>query len=208
MNNNKKINNLKKEVRVLKRLVAVEQKEIKNLQHFADHDFLTGLYNRRAFVDEVERILLEMKADFSKNGKRRQIIFRNLSLLFIDFDDFKRINDVYGHKNGDKFLELFGSILKESVRPMDIIGRWGGDEFVVLLLGGNKKSSEKVAKRIMHKLKYFRMKDVKGMVETTIGISMVEEKNCGKIKNVYELIEKADEAMYKAKNTKEKIVFY
>ena len=204
----RKTNNLKKEIQNLKRLVFIQQKEIKNLQHFADRDFLTGLYNRKGFLDRAERFLTEIKTERFKRGAKRKIIFKSLTLFFIDLDNFRRINNLYGHKKGDKFLKLFGEILEKAVRPIDVVGRWGGDEFVILLLGANKQNSKKAAKRILNKLSSFQMENIKEMVGATIGVSVIEAKNCQRIKSIYELIEKADEAMYKGKNTNRKIVFY
>lgn len=100
-------------------------------RHAANHDALTGLPNRRAVMAELER--------YFSLAKRSQ---RSVLVAFIDLDGFKAINDTYGHDIGDKFLIEVGRRLSDGLRADDTLGRWGGDEFVVIGLGAAPPSDE------------------------------------------------------------------
>ena len=103
---------------------------------------MTGLYNDRY-----------LSLFFDQEIKRFNRYRKPFSLLFIDIDYFKLINDQYGHLVGSKVLYLFGQALKSLVREVDLIVRYGGDEFVVLLLGTNKEIAKKVSTRICDGIK-------------------------------------------------------
>ena len=105
----KKIIELKKEILRLKNLTVEQEREIEKLKSFADYDFLTGLYNRQGFLREAERFieLLKDSEKFFKGGKeRRKFAISNFSIIFIDLDNLKKVNDKYGHKAGDKYIKL------------------------------------------------------------------------------------------------------
>lgn len=107
------------------------------LEYQASHDPLTGLYNR-AVLEKVVNAEIA-KAKFSKE---------TFSLIFIDLDNFKALNDTYGHQYGDEILKRIGEILRRNVRKNDIVARYGGDEFILLIHSKNNFEPEKVAKRI------------------------------------------------------------
>ena len=107
------------------------------LEYKASHDPLTGLYNR----DALDNIL---KAEIMKAKLSKKV----LSVIFLDLDNFKAINDSYGHQYGDEVLRKVGEILRSSVRKGDIVARYGGDEFVILLHSKTELEPEKVAERI------------------------------------------------------------
>ncbi len=94
--------------------------EYLKISKLATIDELTGLKNKREIIENLRRELAVRK-------------YRDLSIIFFDLDNFKRINDEYGHQVGDKLLSSIGKLLKSSIRPYDIIGRYGGDEFVIIL---------------------------------------------------------------------------
>jgi diguanylate cyclase (GGDEF)-like protein/PAS domain S-box-containing protein len=100
------------------------------------HDALTGLPNRELFRQRLERAAATAGSAFT-------------SVLYVDFDDFKRVNDSLGHSAGDSFLVAMAARLTESVRPQDTVGRIGGDEFVVLLEGANCPDAEVAARRVL-----------------------------------------------------------
>lgn len=106
-------------------------KELLNLDH------LTGVYNRRYLQFYLTKAIERIKRDKSP-----------LSLLFVDIDDFKRINDTYGHVTGDEVLKLVADILLKTARSADLVFRFGGDEFIVLLPGTSSSKAEKLKDRI------------------------------------------------------------
>ncbi len=103
----------------------------------ATHDPLTGLYNRRYFTDTL--------ADHIEAANRYE---RDLSLILFDLDDFKHINDNFGHEAGDDALRQFAGLLKSTVRKADIVCRYGGDEFAVILPETNKNDARKLLYRL------------------------------------------------------------
>lgn len=110
---------------------------ILSLSEQATRDWLTGLYNRRYFEETL--------SDHVESAKRYG---RELSLILFDINDFKRINDHHGHEAGDAVLKEFATLLKTTARAADIICRFGGDEFAVILPETGKEDAEHVLKRI------------------------------------------------------------
>jgi diguanylate cyclase (GGDEF)-like protein/PAS domain S-box-containing protein len=102
------------------------------LRHMADHDALTGLYNRRRFEEELDRHIA--------HGRRYGM---GGALLLLDLDDFKRVNDEFGHRAGDRVLTAVAVVLGHRLRESDIVARFGGDEFAVLMpVGGVSEATE------------------------------------------------------------------
>jgi diguanylate cyclase (GGDEF)-like protein len=119
---------------------ATERRTVeRRLRFLAEHDALTGLGNRREFEERVTEQLARAK----RYGEQA-------ALLMIDVDDFKRINDTYGHHAGDEGLRAIGGVLSESVRVMDSVARIGGDEFAVLLPYADRGTAEEVADKLRH----------------------------------------------------------
>lgn len=141
-------------------------------------DFLTGCFNRVTGKRIVERGMhMEQNKSFG-------------ACLFIDVDNFKGVNDTYGHDEGDRILINVGRILMQNMRERDIVIRFGGDEFVIWLYqADNVKAAENAAKRIL-KAAY----DEAG-TGLSIGIAMVEPGE----KNYDAVMKRADEALYQAK---------
>lgn len=106
--------------------------------HMADHDVLTGLLNRRRFQEELDRW-----------GKYALRYNRPGSLMFIDLDKFKDINDSYGHAAGDEYLLAVAELMKKVLRATDYLGRWGGDEFAVLLPETNAAAAQVVGAKVI-----------------------------------------------------------
>ena len=160
---------------------------IEDLQRQATFDYLTMIYNRgaimRRFREEIAR------------ASRQNLI---LSVVFIDIDDFKGFNDTHGHLMGDKLLADFADILKRLLRKSDIIGRYGGEEFIIITPGNDKKGGKVLAEKLLETIhcKGFMGKegDVVGL-SFSAGISSFPEDG----KSPEELIERADKAMYMAK---------
>ena len=159
------------------------------LDKMANKDVLTNLYNRKKIIEILKRELTRAKR-----------YNRPLSLLLLDIDDFKRINDTYGHNFGDEILREFARLLKMSLRKTDYAGRWGGEEFIVILPEIDKENAVKVAEKIKNlTANYFE--EIYGK-KITISIGLTEFKQLDKESIdliIHEIIEIADRALYKAK---------
>ncbi len=154
---------------------------IKQLRFLADIDSLTGFYNRR----KIEEIL-NTEIERAKRYKDP------LSVMFIDIDNFKKINDTYGHKKGDEVLQKVAQIIKKAVRKTDFVGRFGGEEFIVVLPETSPEKAFHVAQRIRKSIETANF-GVNG-ITVSIGISgLREEDDYGK------LFVRVDRAMYLAK---------
>ena len=150
------------------------------------YDFLTGLYNRETFEKEFENF---RNKDFDSN---------KVSAIFIlDLDNFKKINDTFGHGTGDIVLKETSVILKNNLRSFDIIGRLGGDEFIILIKNLNSlEEIYKIAKRLNNNLiKTYIQNNQSIDISASIGIAEIKEG-----KSLKEICEKADKALYKVKN--------
>ena len=167
--------------------VKAIHKYTKDLEYYAAHDPLTGLFNQRIFTD-----LLEYEIG---RAKRHGYKF---SLLVIDCDNFKPINDRYGHAFGDKFLQAFAEILEETKRDDDILSRYGGDEFTIILPESDINNAVTSAQRIKDKLSTFSLETPDGgkvSITSSIGVSVYPDH----ASSAKELFMIADTMMYKAK---------
>lgn len=153
----------------------------------ANFDVLTGIYNRR-YLEYLINYQLEM----SKNTKEKPI------LIFIDLDDFKAINDTYGHGAGDKALIFIAEILKMKMDSSYIFGRMAGDEFIVFIPDGNEKDSVEVIEEIRE----FYKKERIGKINLDFSYGIVQADD--EIDNLQDLVQRADEKMYEVKNIKRK----
>jgi diguanylate cyclase (GGDEF)-like protein len=153
----------------------------------ASFDPLTNLYNRRHFYN-----LAEIEFERAMRYKHP------LTLLMIDLDHFKLINDRYGHLIGDDMLQFVATLCKRNLRKIDIIGRYGGEEFIVLLPETGAEQALNLASRICGTIRDSHMPSPKGpiAVTTSIGVGVLSSSNT----SLESLIDKADHAMYMAKN--------
>ncbi len=167
----------------------IELEEInKKLTHMVAYDSLTGLFNRREFEKIVNKTLLEMKRYKS-----------NACLIIVDIDHFKNINDQYGHPVGDELLKAFSYVLKDELRDIDVIARWGGEEFIIMLHNTPAHEGVPVAERIRSTIEAnkFIIDQHEINVTASFGISQLlyEEPDW-----LYTAYQKADKALYMAKN--------
>jgi len=155
-------------------------------RELAGHDPLTQVLNRFALRNRYQAALDRA----SRHG-------RYLSLLIIDIDDFKKINDAQGHAVGDDVLRNIATILETESQDQGQVGRWGGEEFVLLLPGFQRDAAEKVAETIRHRCEITPFKSPLGNLKVTIsiGISSLE----GRAPKTAQLVTEADRALYKAK---------
>ena len=158
------------------------------LRKLALRDGLTGLYNHASFIDLFEK-------ELSKQQRSK----RSISFVMIDIDYFKKINDTYGHIVGNKVLKEFSNILLNSVRKSDIISRYGGEEFSMVLPETSKENTLLLCERIRKKIEDFKFNIANKTVKVTISMG-VFFKEVGDNKNKYEIIREADEQLYKAKS--------
>lgn len=159
----------------------------RKLQKIAEHDPLTKLYNRWALYEMARK-------EIAKTSRASL----PLSLLMIDIDHFKLINDQYGHLAGDAVLQAFGPLLSKSLRSYDIVARYGGEEFIVVLPNTTKENAVLVAEKIRKKTESTDfLSEKKQILKITISIGVASLDN--ECTNLEELIEHADSAMYLAK---------
>ena len=164
--------------------VARFSQEFYDATNKSKHDLLTGLYNKRSFEDEVKNAL--------KNKKPGDVSV----LMILDFDNFKHVNDNYGHQIGDEVLKAFGMILERAFRTKDIIGRVGGDEFMVFMPDMSKEfltRSEEISKEILHELAVLKVGNAEHF-SCSIGIGT--DAGDYDFKKLYLL---ADKALYESK---------
>jgi diguanylate cyclase (GGDEF)-like protein len=162
--------------------------EYHRVKELAVTDGLTGIYNRKGFGDFVKR-------EFHRAKRYR----KSLALVMMDIDNFKGINDTFGHLAGDYVLRDLASCLKQSVRGSDIVARYGGDEFVVLLPETNARETDAFMKRTLDRIggHPFHWGREKVAVSISYGISDTDE--LGADTNVAALLQRADSRLYRAK---------
>ncbi|GEM_PF-1949392 len=164
------------------------------LSYHAYHDPLTGLFNRNALYERLEESV--------KNALRYD---RRLAVLFIDLDHFKQVNDTYGHECGDEVLRQVAERFKTILRESDLVFRFGGDEFAVILAGAKNLDPEPVAQKIISELSRPYRVDSRTIdfVRPSIGIAICPQHGCdGKT-----LLRCADKAMYRAKGNPKRYIF-
>ena len=162
--------------------------EVAVLKKINVHDHLTNLYNRR-YLDKL------LAGAYAENA--------GFSVIMLDIDHFKRINDNYGHDKGDDVLRTFARIMADSVRAGDYCARFGGEEFMILLLNSELRDAVKAAMRIKERI---AKTDISGVGHITASMGVVEfdkEEDC----DVEGLIKNVDELLYTAKeNGRNRIV--
>ncbi len=159
----------------------------KEIEKMAITDALTNVYTRRYFLERFEE---EIKRAAARKTR--------ISFLMLDVDHFKKINDQYGHITGDEVLKQVGIVLKESIREIDIAGRFGGEEFCMVLPDTDAPGAILVAERIRRAVEQRMIKAYDAVVRITISIGVASFPSDGKI--VEELIDKADWSLYRAKS--------
>ncbi|HZT85196.1 MAG TPA: GGDEF domain-containing protein [Gaiellaceae bacterium] len=147
-------------------------------------DGLTGLANRRAAADALHA-----------EAARAQRLETPLSIVLADLDGFKDVNDVYGHPVGDEVLRVFSGVLRETLRESDVAGRWGGEEFLLLLPGADEEGAAQLADRTRGELADRRIPGVRGLrVTASFGVAEYTGQP-----TTEELVAAADAALYRAK---------
>ncbi len=167
--------------------IKAQNKELQNLANF---DQLTGIFNRRAFFDHGEK---QLKLCTQTNMP--------LSCIMCDIDHFKLINDNHGHPVGDSAIQVVTSLLSRNIRQNDVLGRYGGEEFCIVLPGISQKKGFEIAERMRESIEQLAGKGVRSVeglrITASFGISILSSKN----QSLPDLIELADKALYASKDS-------
>ena len=155
----------------------------RDLEEISTHDFLTGIYNRRFLIEQARTILaLGLRHRFP------------VSLIMLDLDHFKQVNDSYGHAAGDAVLVELSTYIRRLIRVTDIFGRYGGEEFIVFMPHTELDDAARLAGRIREGVKESRFNDLQ--ITISMGVSVANEAT----RTLDDLIDKADTALYEAKD--------
>jgi diguanylate cyclase (GGDEF)-like protein/PAS domain S-box-containing protein len=161
----------------------------KELERLSITDKLTGL-NNRLKLDQVLRYEL---SQFQRYGT-------SFSVILMDLDDFKKVNDTYGHITGDKVLIKLADILRENVRDSDTCGRWGGEEFLIIVPKANEEEAAHVAEKLRRNIEEEKF-SIEKPVTASVGVACIEADS-----SITKLLSNADKALYKAKKSGKNIV--
>jgi len=177
-----------KTIRELKNQIVTLERKLSKAQHFAHHDPLTGLANRSLLKDRLHQAI--------NHADRHQNL---VAILLLDLDDFKRVNDDYGHHIGDALLVLAANRVNEAVRSVDSVYRYGGDEFVVLIPDVKDRSGpfELKAKLQASMARPYMIGEHPFIAAASIGVAIYPIDG----DDQHELIKHADNQMYAAKQT-------
>lgn len=156
------------------------------LETLAATDSLTGLPNRRSFMERLERAVLEARQRPAGDG----------AVLMLDIDHFKEVNDTWGHAVGDEVLQHVAEVIRQSLRRHDMPGRLGGEEFAALLPDASLENARALAERVRARLEREPAQTAAGEVGVTISIGVAHFNGGG----ARQLLERADEALYAAKS--------
>ncbi|HUU04667.1 MAG TPA: GGDEF domain-containing protein [Patescibacteria group bacterium] len=166
----------------------IEKEYHAKLFNFAARDALTGLYNKRFMLNELE--------NYSRITRRSG---RAFSIIMIDIDDFKQINDRFGHLSGDEYLKHLAELVIHSLRDQDIAGRIGGEEFLIILPETAIDGAFQLAVRIRKNIEQFVLRYQNSEIRTTISAGVCQFDKS--LKDVKEFLDLADQAMYEAKKS-------
>ncbi len=168
-------------------LINIHQLE-KESKALATYDMLTGVLTRHAFLANIESV-------FKRTVRNNSL----LSLAYIDIDDFKKINDTYGHAAGDEVLKSFGLTVQNNLRESDLVGRIGGEEFALALPDTNLKNAILILDKIRLLTKDKGIKIHDQMIYFTISVGITQYEQNGQV-SFEQLAKQSDDALYKAKN--------
>ena len=168
-----------------------EQKKINAIVEMqAARDYMTKLYNRRYFTESSKYFLSLARRDGTQ-----------ISIVIIDIDDFKKINDTYGHTAGDETIKALAKVMLKESRKSDMVARWGGEEFVILLPGADTEGAKIIAEKIKKATQMLEMKTAANKsfgLTISLGVSMIDiQRDLG----IEAAIIRADKALYEAKKS-------
>ncbi|HEY4714109.1 MAG TPA: GGDEF domain-containing protein, partial [Aquirhabdus sp.] len=159
------------------------------IRHMSRTDALTGIHNRMSILSILDNEVA--RAERTKSA---------LSMVILDLDHFKKVNDVWGHPTGDLVLKTATKVLKHNIREIDALGRYGGEEFVIVLPGADQLEAQKIIERCRIKLSEAEIfSDNNTMIKVTASFGLVSVN--GHAVEAHSLIKTADEALYLAKHS-------
>ncbi len=182
------------EVKVLGKKIHKLEEELSSVKQESKEDFLTKLYNRRA----LDELLIIKEAEFERHG-------HNFSVVIFDLDLFKAVNDEFGHDAGDAILSAFAKILKKDSRNVDIVGRFGGEEFLAVLNETDTKGGAVFAQKVRQHVEKARFMYKGKRINITVSVGVSERKVHASFQNT---INSADEYLYQAKENGRNQVAY
>jgi diguanylate cyclase (GGDEF)-like protein len=185
---------LKVRIFAAERIIKLENK-LKNaynkLYNESIHDVLTGVLNRKALMEKID--------DYNNKNK-------SLGIIMIDIDNFKIINDTYGHLVGDQILKEFTAIISNTIRKSDFVGRYGGEEFLAVIPDLDVDEVKTIAERIRKNIESetFHIGSLSLKITASLGVYVLTEKT-----KIEDAIKLADDALYEAKKSgKNKVIIY
>ena len=173
------------EVLSMSKRIIVLEKELKAAQDASREDFLTKLYNKRA----LEEFFKVKEGEFERYQ-------RNFCIAMFDLDLFKKVNDTYGHEAGDEVLKGFSKILKKLARSVDVVGRYGGEEFIAILSDTDLKGAVLFAKKVNHQVSKSKLMYKGEHIKLTVSAGVAQRKDLPSLKAT---INSADQRLYDAK---------
>ena len=174
-------------VAIMVRDITIHRRLVDELAHQAATDDLTGVLTRRAILEGGEA-LLEQARTFGLP----------LAVLMLDLDGFKELNDEFGHATGDRALVMVTGMMRSCVRSGDLLGRIGGDEFVILMLGSDLLTAEQVADRMHHQLRGITDSELPRPIRASVGVAVGVPNQGDRLRDY---LESADRALYTAKRS-------
>jgi two-component system cell cycle response regulator len=185
------VDELRARLTISERILGLERKlrdTLSQMREMAMHDSLTGTFNRRAIYGVIEEEL--------SRSKREE---KPLSLILMDIDHFKNVNDQFGHAAGDEALRQVAQALKDHIRPYDCVARWGGEEFLVVVPGSNLEETKELAERLRIAVATLKIQVDEGELFPLNGSFGVTTAKADSDVTIDRLVQRADEVMYLAK---------
>ena len=178
-----------RQVETLQMNTVILESQFQNLEQASRLDPLTGTHNR-SYLDEIIDTTFQSASENTTP----------LSLIFVDLDHFKKVNDTYGHQIGDEILKAVARILKAEVRSTDTIGRYGGEEFVIVMPGVNGSVAENVCNRIVHSLRQKAHEvGLNTLLKITVSLGIASLEEGQNFESAHEMTGAADQALYISK---------
>ncbi len=186
------------DIKVYKERIAALQAQVRELHQRLVTDELTQIFNRRGLMEYLEAIASEVMYQYKHPDKRRSVIIKSLTIIFLDIDHFKKVNDTYGHDAGDEVLRQTADLIRGRVRQLDIVGRYGGEEIVVGLPGATAEHAERIADdlRAIIEEHDFMVGEQSLQVTASLGVAELTP-----TRNIHQTLKAADDALYKAKDS-------